>query len=76
MRDSDWVYRHRWLTLMVLCVSLLIIVLDNTILNIALPTLAKEPSKGGLGASPSQLQYRRRLHHRLRRVAVDGRESR
>ncbi len=57
MRDSDWVYRHRWLTLMVLCVSLLIIVLDNTILNIALPTLAKEPSKGGLGASPSQLQW-------------------
>lgn len=57
LRDSDWVYRHRWLTLMVLCVSLLIIILDNTILNIALPTLAKEQSKGGLGASPSQLQW-------------------
>ncbi|HEY2300411.1 MAG TPA: DHA2 family efflux MFS transporter permease subunit [Acidimicrobiales bacterium] len=57
LRDGDWVYRHRWMTLSILCVSLLIIILDNTILNIALPTLAKEPAKGGLGASPSQLQW-------------------
>jgi MFS family permease len=57
LRDSAWVYRHRWLTLMVLCVSLLIIILDNTILNIALPTLAKQKAKGGLSASPSQLQW-------------------
>jgi EmrB/QacA subfamily drug resistance transporter len=57
LRDSEWVHKHRWLTLSVLCVSLLIIILDNTILNIALPTLAKEQAKGGLGASPSQLQW-------------------
>src|SRR5580704_12930335 len=42
---------------MVLCVSLLVIVLDNTILNVALPTLAKPQSRGGLGASASQLQW-------------------
>jgi EmrB/QacA subfamily drug resistance transporter len=57
LRDPDWVYRHRWLTLMVLCVSLVVIVLDNTILNVALPTLAKPPARGGLGASASQLQW-------------------
>src|SRR3981081_1440766 len=42
---------------MVLCVSLVVIVLDNTILNVALPTLAKPPARGGLGASASQLQW-------------------
>ena len=40
-----------------LCVSLVVIVLDNTILNVALPTLAKIKSEGGLGASASQLQW-------------------
>ena len=57
LRDPDWVHRHRWLTLLVLCVSLLVIVLDNTILNVALPTLARPTAKGGLGASASQLQW-------------------
>ena len=57
LRDPGWVHRHRWATLLVLCVSLLVIILDNTILNIALPTLAKESSKGGLGASVSELQW-------------------
>ena len=37
---------------MVLCVSLLIVTLDNTILNVALPTLVKE-----LGATTTQLQW-------------------
>ena len=40
-----------------LCVSLLVIVLDNTILNVALPTMAHPASSGGLGASGSQLQW-------------------
>jgi EmrB/QacA subfamily drug resistance transporter len=57
MQDPRWVHRHRWATLLVLCVSLLVIILDNTILNIALPTLAKPVSKGGLGASVSELQW-------------------
>jgi EmrB/QacA subfamily drug resistance transporter len=57
LRDPEWVYRHRWGTLLVLCISLLVIILDNTILNIALPTLAKPVSHGGLGASASELQW-------------------
>jgi EmrB/QacA subfamily drug resistance transporter len=43
---------RRWWTLIVLCVSLLVIGLDNTILNVALPTLVKD-----LDASTSQLQW-------------------
>src|SRR5437764_11171745 len=55
--DRDLAYRRRWLTLAVLCVSLFVIVLDNTILNVALPTLARSTHDGGLGASASQLQW-------------------
>ncbi len=43
---------RRWWTLAVLCSSLLIIVVDNTIVNVALPTLVRE-----LGTSVSQLQW-------------------
>src|SRR3954447_3898493 len=57
LRDPEVVYRRRWLTLLVLCVSLIVIVLDNTILNVALPRLAKTGAEGGLGASQSQLQW-------------------
>jgi EmrB/QacA subfamily drug resistance transporter len=57
LRDPEIVYRRRWFTLIVLCVSLMVIGLDNTILNVALPTLAKTTAKGGLGASASQLQW-------------------
>jgi EmrB/QacA subfamily drug resistance transporter len=41
----------------VLCVSLLVIVLDNSILNVALPTLARPAVHGGIGASESSLQW-------------------
>ena len=44
--------RSRWVTLAVLCVTLLLISLDNTVLNVALPTIARD-----LGASSSQLQW-------------------
>jgi EmrB/QacA subfamily drug resistance transporter len=44
--------RRRWLALVVLCVSLLVIVIDNTIVNVALPTLVSD-----LGASISELQW-------------------
>src|SRR5882672_12149862 len=57
LRDPAFVEQRRWFTLLVLCVSLIVIVLDNTILNVALPTLAKVKSKGGLGASVSELQW-------------------
>jgi EmrB/QacA subfamily drug resistance transporter len=50
--DADTIYRRRWATLMVLSLSLVIIGLDNTILNVALPTLVRE-----LGATASQLQW-------------------
>jgi EmrB/QacA subfamily drug resistance transporter len=43
---------RRWWTLAVLCLSLLVIGLDNTILNVALPTLQSD-----LDASTSQLQW-------------------
>jgi len=43
---------RRWLILAVLCFSLLVIVLDNSILNVALPTIVKE-----LNATDSQLQW-------------------
>src|SRR5437764_1630406 len=57
LRDPDVVYRRRWLTLLVLCISLIVITLDNTILNVAIPTLARPVAEGGLGASASQLQW-------------------
>ena len=57
LRDPAIVYRRRWLTLLVLCISLIVITLDNTILNVAIPTLAHPTSQGGLGATASQLQW-------------------
>ena len=45
-------YERRWWILGVLCLSLLVIGLDNTILNVALPTLVRD-----LGASNSELQW-------------------
>lgn len=50
--DAHSIYRRRWWTLAVLCLSVLIILIDNTILNVALPTLVRE-----LGATTSQLQW-------------------
>ncbi len=44
--------RHRAVTLSVLCVTLLLISLDSTVLNVALPTIARE-----LRASSSELQW-------------------
>ena len=45
-------YRRRWGTLAVLSLSLVIIGMDNTILNVAIPTLQRE-----LNASASTLQW-------------------
>jgi EmrB/QacA subfamily drug resistance transporter len=44
--------RRRWLALGVLCASLLAIVIDNTIVNVAIPTLARD-----LKADVSELQW-------------------
>ncbi len=45
-------HRRRWATLAVVCVSLMVISLDNTILNVALPTLGRQ-----LHAGTSSLQW-------------------
>ena len=44
--------RRRWLVLGVLCTSVFLIVVDSTIVNVALPTLVRE-----LGATNRQLQW-------------------
>ncbi|TMK55436.1 MAG: MFS transporter [Actinobacteria bacterium] len=49
MRSSN---PRRWIALLVLCPSLMVIGIDNTILNVALPTLVRD-----LHASNSQLQW-------------------
>src|SRR3954469_18850923 len=54
---GDKVHQRRWWILAVLCLSLLIIVVDNSILNVALPTLARPVSQKDLGATTSQLQW-------------------
>ena len=46
---------RRWTILGVLVLSLLVVVLDNTVLNVALKTIA-DP-KAGLGATQSQLEW-------------------
>ncbi|MGH9272521.1 MAG: MFS transporter, partial [Ilumatobacteraceae bacterium] len=51
--DPD-VYARRWRILAVLCASLIIVIVGNTVLNVALPTLA-DPDE--LGASNTELQW-------------------
>ena len=46
------IYARRWWILTVLCTSLMIVIIGNTALNVAIPTLAND-----LGASTSQLQW-------------------
>jgi EmrB/QacA subfamily drug resistance transporter len=56
LADTDpKVYRRRWIILGVLITSLMAIVLDNTVLNVALKTIAEPVA--GLGASQSQLEW-------------------
>src|SRR3954462_6385914 len=43
---------RRWWTLSVLCLSLLIVVVGNTALNVAIPTLVRK-----IGATDTQLQW-------------------
>jgi len=51
-RVQERAYERRWWILAVLCLSLFVIVLDNSILNVALPTIVRE-----LDATNSQLQW-------------------
>lgn len=50
--QPDLVRRRRWSILAVLVISVFLVVVDNTIVNVALPTLSRE-----LDATTSQLQW-------------------
>jgi MFS transporter, DHA2 family, multidrug resistance protein len=50
--DTRAAHPRRWVVLGVMCLSLLLIVMDNTIVNVAIPTLQRD-----LDASTSQLQW-------------------
>lgn len=50
--EPEAVYKKRWWILGVLCLSLLIVMVGNTALNVALPKLSSE-----LGATNTQLQW-------------------
>jgi EmrB/QacA subfamily drug resistance transporter len=50
--DAAAIHARRWWTLAVMCLSLMVIGVDNTILNVALPTLVRD-----LHATTSQLQW-------------------
>ena len=50
--DSETIQRRRWAILGVLVVCLLVVILDNTILNVALKTIQQD-----LAASQSQMQW-------------------
>src|SRR5579884_845243 len=52
VKDAEVMYRRRWATLAVVCIGLMVITIDNTILNVALPTLSRE-----LKAGTSSLQW-------------------
>src|SRR5580765_7136345 len=49
---EEALYARRWWTLAVLCLSLLIVFVGNSSLNVAIPTLSRE-----LHATQSQLQW-------------------
>ena len=55
--DTSTIQRRRWVILGVLVVGLLAIVIDNTVLNVALKTIASPAGKGGIGATQSQLEW-------------------
>jgi EmrB/QacA subfamily drug resistance transporter len=51
-QTADAAYDRRWWTLAVLCLSLVMVVVGNTVLNVALPTLVRE-----LAATSTQLEW-------------------
>ncbi|MFG3488380.1 MFS transporter [Streptomyces sp. NPDC047972] len=55
-RVPEAVHRRRWAVLGVLMLSLLIVVLDNSILNVAVKTIAS-PAPTGIGATQSELEW-------------------
>ncbi|WP_432036820.1 MFS transporter [Streptomyces cucumeris] len=53
---SEAIHRRRWAILVVLMFSVLVVVLDNSILNVAMKTIAS-PEPTGLGATQSELEW-------------------
>ena len=51
-REDAFYFRNRWWSLLFVCISLLVISIDNTILNVTLPSISRE-----LDASGSELQW-------------------
>ncbi|MDP9071257.1 MAG: DHA2 family efflux MFS transporter permease subunit [Actinomycetota bacterium] len=50
--ERDRVFERRWWSLVVLCLSLVMVIVGNTVLNVALPTLVRE-----LEATSTELQW-------------------
>lgn len=55
-RVPEAIHRRRWAILGTLVLALLVVVLDNSILNVAMKTIAT-PAPTGLGASQSDLEW-------------------
>ena len=68
--DADAVDRRRWAILAVLCVSVFLAVVDNTIVNVALPTISRAAPRHDQRAPMD----RRRLLTGVCRAATGGRE--
>src|SRR5262249_42928098 len=57
MRDPEYVHHRRGDALVVLCPTPAVLGIDNSVLNVTIPTLSKATSVGGLGATASELQW-------------------
>ena len=52
MPDTSQTQPHRWAVLSIVCMAVVVIGIDNTVLNVALPTIVDK-----LGATGSDLQW-------------------
>jgi EmrB/QacA subfamily drug resistance transporter len=50
--NPEGITRQKWIVLLVVCLPLLVVAIDNTVLNLALPKISRD-----LGSSTSQLQW-------------------
>ncbi len=70
--DHTLAYDRRWWTLAVLCLSLLIVFVGNSSLNVAIPTLSRDLARDDLAAAVG----RRLLLPGLRRAPLLHRRAR
>jgi EmrB/QacA subfamily drug resistance transporter len=57
VHHAEGPYERRWLALAVIAVTVLMVILDATIVNIAMPAVAAPESEGGLDISSANLQW-------------------